>query len=75
MVSGHEDRATKTAMDIYLYFQHMWYILAPFGISYRIHGAQFNTKTDSEFLRSDELVMIKTRGLTNNVVEMMKLDI
>ena len=74
MVSGHEDGATKTAMDIYLYFQQMGYILAPFGISYRIHGAQFNTKTDSEFLHNDELVRVKTRGLTNNVIEMMKLD-
>lgn len=75
MVSGHEDGATKTAMDIYLYFQQMGYILAPFGISYRIHGAQFNTKTDSEFLRTDDLVRVKTRGLTSNVVEMMKLDL
>ena len=74
MVSGHEDGATKTAMDIYLYFQQMGYILAPFGISYRIHGAQFNTKTDSDFLRSDELVKFKTKGLANNVIEIMKLD-
>jgi len=52
----------------------MGYILAPFGISYRIHGAQFNAKTDSDFLHCDELVSIKTQGLTNNIIEMMKLD-
>jgi multimeric flavodoxin WrbA len=75
MVSGHEDGATKTAMDIYLYFEQMGYVLAPFGISYRTHGAQFNTNTDTDFLNHDELVITKTKGMVNNVVEMMKLDI
>ncbi len=75
MVSGHEDGATKTAMDIYLYFQQMGYLLAPFGISYRTHGAQFNTITDTEFLMHDELVITKTKGMVNNVVELMRLDL
>ncbi|MBN2734321.1 MAG: NAD(P)H-dependent oxidoreductase [Methanomicrobiaceae archaeon] len=74
-VSGHEDGATKTAMDIYLYFQQMGYLLAPFGISYRTHGAQFNTNTDSEYLRNDPLVLFKVKGMANNVVEMMNLDL
>jgi multimeric flavodoxin WrbA len=73
-VSGHEDGATKTAMDIYLYFQQMGYVLAPFGIAYRVHGAQFNTITDTEFLKNDPLVIQKVKGMVNNVVEMMKLD-
>jgi multimeric flavodoxin WrbA/rubredoxin len=73
-VSGHEDGATKTAMDICLYFQQMGYLLAPFGISYRTHGAQFNTITDTEFLRHDELVITKTKGMVNNVVALMELD-
>ena len=73
-VSGHEDGATKTAMDIYLYFQQMGYILAPFGIAYRTHGAQFNTITDAEFLKSDPLAIQKVKGMTNNVVEMIRLD-
>lgn len=74
-VSGHEDGAIKTAMEIYLYFQQMGYILAPFGISYRIHGAQFNTNTDTEFLKNDPLVHLKVRGMANNVVEMLELDL
>jgi len=74
-VSGHEDGASKTAMDIYLYFQQMGYLLAPFGVSYRIHGAQFNTKTDSDYLKNDPLVTIKVKGMANNVVEMLKLDL
>ncbi|MGA2917498.1 NAD(P)H-dependent oxidoreductase [Methanoregula sp.] len=72
-VSGHEDGATKTAMEIFLYFQQMGYILAPFGISYRNHGAQFNTITDAEFFRTDPLVVSKTKGMANNVVELMRL--
>jgi len=73
-VSGHEDGATKTAMDIYLYFQQLGYILAPFGIAYRTHGAQFNTITDTEFLKNDPLVIQKVKGMVHNVVEMMKLE-
>ena len=72
-VSGHEDGATKTAMDIFLYFQQMGYVLAPFGIAYRVHGAQFNTITDTEFLKADPLVIQKVRGMTTNVVEMIQL--
>ena len=74
-VSGHEDGATKAAMDIYLYFQQMGYLLAPFGISYRTHGAQFNTNTDPDYLRNDPLVKIKVKGMANNVVEMLKCDL
>jgi multimeric flavodoxin WrbA/rubredoxin len=74
-VSGHEDGATKAAMDIYLYFQQMGYLLAPFGISYRTHGAQFNTNTDTEYLKNDPLVLFKVRGMANNVVEMLNLDL
>jgi len=73
-VSGHEDGATKTAMDIFLYFQQLGYVLAPFGIAYRTHGAQFNTITDTEFLKNDPLVIQKVKGMVNNVVEMMRLD-
>jgi multimeric flavodoxin WrbA/rubredoxin len=74
-VSGHEDGATKTAMDIFLYFQQMGYVLAPFGISYRTHGAQFNTNTDTEYLKNDPLVIQKVKGMANNVVEMLHLDL
>jgi multimeric flavodoxin WrbA len=74
-VSGHEDGATKTAMDIYLYFQQMGYLLAPFGVSYRTHGAQFNTMTDADYLRNDPLVIWKVKGMANNVVEMLQLDL
>jgi multimeric flavodoxin WrbA/rubredoxin len=72
-VAGHEDGATKTAMDIFLYFQQMGYVLAPFAVSYRTHGAQFNTITDTEFLKNDPLVLQKVRGMAQNVAEMLSL--
>jgi hypothetical protein len=52
----------------------MGYLLAPFGIAYRVHGAQFNTITDNEFLKNDPLVIQKVKGMTTNVVEMIRLD-
>lgn len=75
LVQGHEDGAIKTAMDIWLNFQQMGYILAPFGIAFRTHGSQFNSSTDREFFRKDELIVRHTRGIVNNVIEMMQLAI
>ena len=71
-VPGHG--AMKTAMDIFLYFQQMGYLLAPFGIAYRVHGAKFNTITDTEFLKSDPLVIQRVKGMTTSVIDMIRLD-
>lgn len=68
-------RVVKTAMDIFLNFQPMGYILAPFGIAYRTHGAEFNSNADREFFQSDELTRTYTRGVVNNVVELMRLNV
>jgi len=75
LVCGHEDGAIKTAMDIFLHFQQMGYVLAPFGIAFRTHGAEFNSSTDAEFFRNDALLVDYTKGVVNNVVELMKLDV
>ncbi len=72
-VSGHEDGATKTAMDIWLYFQQMGFLPAPFGIAYRTHGMEFNTVTDADWLRNDPLVIRKVKGMAYNVVTMLEL--
>jgi hypothetical protein len=53
----------------------MGYVLAPFGIGFRTHGSQFNSSTDREFFRSDELVLHQVKGVVNNVIEMMQLGI
>lgn len=75
LITGHEDGAAKTAMEIFLYFEQLGYILAPFGFTYRTHGAHFNTNTDFEFFRTDELTREKTQGVVSNVIEMIRLDI
>ena len=75
LVNGHEDGAMKTAMDIHLHFQQMGFVLAPFGIAFRTHGAEFNSSTDEAFLRADDLTVSYTRGVVNNVIELMPLDI
>jgi multimeric flavodoxin WrbA len=75
LVCGHEDGAIKTAMDINLYFQQMGYVLAPFGIAFRTHGSQFNSSQDADFFRNDELIVAYTKGVVNNVIELMRLDI
>jgi len=75
LVCGHEDGAIKTAMDIWLNFQQLGYVLAPFGIAFRTHGSEFNSNTDREFFRNDALIVRHTRGVVSNVIELMKLDI
>jgi multimeric flavodoxin WrbA len=75
LVNGHEDGGIKTAMDIFLNFQQMGFILAPFGISYRTHGAEFSSNEDREFFTNDPLLRKNTRGVVSNVVEMMRLNI
>ena len=74
LINGHEDGAIKTAMDIFIYFQQMGFILAPFGFAYRTHGSEYNAKTDNNFLSGDKQIKEDIKGTINNVIEMMKLD-
>lgn len=75
LVNGHEDGGIKTALDIFLNFQQMGFILAPFGISYRTHGAEFSSNEDREYFKTDPILRKHTRGVISNVIEMMKLDL
>lgn len=75
LVNGHEDGGIKTAMDIFLYFQQMGYVLAPFGFIYRTHGAQYNAKTDNNFFENDERLKKEVEGVVGNVIETMKQDL
>ncbi|OPX64885.1 MULTISPECIES: NAD(P)H-dependent oxidoreductase [unclassified Methanoregula] len=72
LINGHEDGAIKTAMDIWLNFQQMGYILAPFGIGFRTHGSEYNSSTDREFFRNDRLIVRQAKGVTGNVIALMK---
>jgi len=75
LVDGHEDGAIKTAMDIYLYFEQMGYILAPFGLTYRTHGAIYESESDQKFFSQDEKLKKDVAGVVNNVLALMKLDL
>lgn len=75
LVNGHEDGAIKTVMDIWLNFEQLGYILAPFGIGFRTHGSEFNSKTDHEFFRNDALLVHQVRGVVTNVIGMLRLGI
>ena len=71
-VNGHEDGAVKTAMDIFVYFQQMGFILAPFGFTYRTHGAQYPAETDNSFFQKDQKLEKEIEGVVNNIVNLMK---
>ncbi len=73
LINGHEDGGMKTAMDIFIYFQQMGYILAPFGVAYRTHGAQYNAKTDIGFFKNDEILKKEVEGVVANVVGTVEL--
>jgi multimeric flavodoxin WrbA/rubredoxin len=75
LVNGHEDGGLKTLYDILIYFQFMGFILAPFGISYMTHGAQYDTITDNDFIKNSVLFKKEVNGVVNNVVEMMRQDL
>lgn len=75
LVNGHEDGALKTAMDIFIYFQQMGFVLAPFGFSYRTHGAEHNAQEDNAFFRNDGKLKKDVSGVVGNVVAIMGLDI
>lgn len=75
LVNGHEDGGVKTAMDIFLYFQQMGYVLAPFGFIYATHGAQYNSKTDNDFFKNDKRLKKDVEGIISNVIETMNHDL
>jgi multimeric flavodoxin WrbA len=74
MIDGHEDGAAKTMMDIFLYFQQMGYVMAPFGFAYRTHGAENNAKTDNDFFKKDEFLTKSVGAMVKNVITTIKLD-
>ena len=75
LVNGHEDGGVKTAMDIFLYFQQMGFVLAPFGFAYRTHGLQYNAKTDNDFFKDDEILKTEIESIVINVIETMNQDL
>lgn len=75
MINGHEDGASKTAMDIFFYFQQMGYILAPYGYLYRTHGASHNADEDYSFIKKDEKLKIEIQSLVNNINAVLNVNL
>lgn len=75
LVNGHEDGALKTALDIYVYFQQMGYVMAPYGFGYRTHGAASRAEDDIDFFKKDKKLRGEIEGVVNNVVATMALDL
>ncbi len=75
LVNGHEDGGVKTAMDIFIYFQQMGFVLAPFGFTYKTHGVQYNSKTDNDFFKNDGRLKEEVEGIVSNVIETMNQDL
>jgi multimeric flavodoxin WrbA len=73
LINGHEDGALKTAMDIFIYFQQMGFILAPYGFTYSTHGAGNNAEADNDFFMKNKRLEKEVSGVVNNIVETMNL--
>ena len=75
VVNGHEDGAYKTAFDIFMVFQNLGFVLAPYGIAYSTHGRLFQPETDHEYFRNDELMKSFVRNVTHNTIELAKIGV
>lgn len=75
VVNGHEDGAYKTAFDIFMVFQNLGYILAPYGIVYSTHGRNYRSDDDHEYFKSDSLTATYIQNMTSNVIELSKLNV
>ena len=74
-VNGHEDGAYKVAWDVFVHFQNMGYVLAPFGIWYNLSSLSENTNEDLGKIRKNELAVSRLHKVVDNVIELMKLGI
>jgi len=75
IVNGHEDGAYKTAFDIFMVFQNLGYILAPYGIAYSTHGRAFTSETDHAYFKEEKLMEEYVRNVTHNVISFSRLGI
>ena len=74
-VNGHEDGAYKDAWDVFVHFQNMGYVLAPFGIWYNLSSLSTNTNEDLNSIRKNELAISRMHKVIDNVIEFMKLKV
>lgn len=75
VVNGHEDGAYKTAFDIFIVFQNLGFILAPYGIAYSTHGRQHKPDTDHQYFSEDEVMKTFVKNVTHNVIELARIGV
>lgn len=75
VINGHEDGAYKTAFDIFMVFQNLGYVMAPYGIVYTTRGRAHKTDDDNEAFRSDDITGDYVRNVAHNVIEHAKLNL
>lgn len=75
IVNGHEDGAYKTAFDIFMVFQNLGYILAPYGIAYSTHGRAYQSETDHAYFKEDKLMEEYVKNVTHNVIAFSRLGV
>jgi multimeric flavodoxin WrbA len=75
VINGHEDGAYKTAFDIFMVFQNLGFVLAPYGIAYSTHGRQHKSETDHDYFRGDEAMKTFVLNVTHNVIELSKIEV
>ncbi len=75
IVNGHEDGAYKTAFDIFMVFQNLGYILAPFGIAYSTHGRMYASETDHAYFKEDKQMEEFVRNVTHNVISFSRIGV
>lgn len=75
IVNGHEDGAYKTAFDIFMVFQNLGFIMAPYGIAYSTHNRSFLSESDNQYFKDDRLMEEYVRNVTHNVIEFSRLNV
>ncbi len=73
LVNGHEDGAMKTFFDVFLYFQQMGFVLAPFGMAYATHGAGNDAASDNAFFARNARLKRDVAGVVGNVLATVKI--
>jgi hypothetical protein len=74
-MAGHEEGASKTAIDICLYFQQRGYVLPPLRCFSPYPWSGSLIRIPIRNISKTPLVTFKVKGIANNVVEMLLLGI
>lgn len=75
IVDGHEDGAYRVSAHIWDVLRDTGFVLAPYGVAYRTHGAPYPSQSDNAFFKRDASVKRDIENITENVIRMMRLNL